>query len=122
MIITYQEEITIDQLWEAVWGCDGAGLTYWANKVRTIDGKDIDFWVKNSDGEFVANPQDFKIHNYYDKRWHNVTLNDLVEGYRLAKSHDQKHCFTFDLDIEDPDACFGDMIIQYAIFGELRFG
>jgi hypothetical protein len=122
MIITLTEEITVEQLWEAVWGCDGAGLTYWSDKVRKLNGHGIDLWVRNADGELVVNPQGFKVYDHIENKWHAITLENLAEGYKLAKTANQKHCFQYDLDIDDYDACFGDMVIQYAIFGKLVYG
>lgn len=122
MEITVKQEITLEKLWGAVWGCDGAGMVYWSDKVRKPNGHDIDLWIKNSEGEYVENPQDFKVHDHIENKWHKVTLNDLAKGYISAKLAGQGHCGNMDLDIEDYDACFGDMVIQYAIFGELVYG
>lgn len=122
MIIEIREQVSEELLWESVWGSDGAGLTYWANKVRTANGDDIDFWKKDAKGHFVANVQPFKIHNYLEGKWYHLNINDLARGYKKAREAHQTHCGHFSINIEDADACFGDMVIQYAIYGELVYG
>jgi hypothetical protein len=120
--ITITKEITKEELWEAVWGCDGTGLTYWADYIRKTNGKDLNLFKKDSEGIYQPNPQAFKIHDYQESRWHQVNLKDLARGFKLAKEAEQTHCGGHQLDIEDADACFGDMVIQYAIFGKLVYG
>jgi len=118
MEITIKKEITIEQLWESVWGCDGKGMTFWSNKVRKLNGHDIDLWHR----DWTPNPQNFKVFDYIENKWHAITLDKLVIGYEKALTEEQTHCGGYSLDIEDPDACFGDMVIQYAIFGKLIYG
>lgn len=122
MEITITKKITIDQLWEAVWGCDGAGMIYWSDKVRKFNGHDIDLWIKNDSGDYLPNAQNFKVHDHIKNKWHKLTLEDLANGYEKALNEEQTHCGGYSLDVNDPDACFGDMVIQYAIFGELTYG
>lgn len=117
--ITIYTEISINDLWEAVWGSDGMGMTYWSSQVRKPDGTDIDLWVMP---DYEPNPQDFKVYDDEQEKWHTVRLEDLCNGYLLALKSGQNHCGGYTLDLEDPDACFGDMVIQYAIFGELTYG
>jgi hypothetical protein len=117
--ITLTIEISMNDLWDAVWGSDGAGMTYWSSQVRKPDGSDIDLWVMP---DYEPNPQDFKVYDDEEEKWHLVTLEQLAKGYQLALTSGQKHCGGYPLDLEDHDACFGDMVIQYAIFGELTYG
>ena len=117
--ITISVEISMNELWEAVWGSDGGGMTYWSSKVRKPDGKDIDLWIMP---DYEPNPQDFKVYDDEQEKWHTITLEQLAKGYQLALNSGQKHCGGYALDMEDPDACFGDLVIQYAIFGELTYG
>lgn len=116
--MTATKTFTVGQLWEAVFGSDGAGMTYWAPKIRRTSGQGISLWTKN----WEPNPQDFKVWDIEEGKWHFVTLEDLRTGYEKAMSAGQTHCFGHPLNMEDPDACFGDMVIQYAIFGELVYG
>ena len=119
--LTITKTFTVGELWEAVWGADGAGMVYWCPKIRKPNGEDIELW-KEQDGELVANPQDVKIYDAEEGKTHVVTVEDLRRGYELALKAGQTHCGSHALDPEDYDACFGDMIIQYAIFGKLIYG
>lgn len=119
--VSVTKEFTVEELWEAVFGCDGAGMVYWSPKIRKQNGHGIDLWKKEN-GELKANPQNFKVWDIYEEKWHFVTVEDLRLGFEKALAKGQTHCGSYPLDIEDADACFGDMIIQYAIFGELVYG
>ena len=112
-------EVSLNELWEAIWGSDGAGMGYWASKVRKPDGKGISLWTKP---DYEPNPQDFMLWDDYEEKWHTITLDQLAKGYQLALSAGQTHCGNYPLDLEDPDACFGDLVCQYAIFGEITYG
>lgn len=111
--------VSYNELWEAVWGSDGMGMTYWSSKIRKPDGSNIDLW----NDDWTPNPQDFKVYDDYEEKWHTVTLADLAKGYEIALTQNLTHCGTSSVaDLEDADACTGDVIIQLAIFGEVTYG
>jgi hypothetical protein len=93
------------------------GLQRSASKTDT----GIDLWT-TVDGELQPNPQDFKIWDSEENKWHFVTVEDLRTGFEKALIAGQTHCGGYPLDLEDYDACFCDMVMQYAIFGELVYG
>ena len=120
---TITKEISYNDLWDALWGSDGTGSP-WCSKIRKPDGSDIDLWVKG-EGEhsLVANPQDMKVYDRYEEKWHIVTLDQLADAYRKIAEQKVMHCGTYEVaNLEDPDACTGDFILQYAVFGELVYG
>ena len=119
--LTVSKTFTVDQLWEAVWGCDGAGMYYWCRKLRKPNYQGIDLWLKK-DGKIVPNPQPVRVYDSIGEKSYVVEIEDMRRGYELAIKAGQTHCGGYPLDTEDYDACFGDMIIQYAIFGELTYG
>lgn len=119
--LTVSKTFTVDQLWEAVWGCDGAGMYYWCRKLRKPNYQGIDLWLKK-DGKIVPNPQPVRVYDSIGEKSHVVEVEDMRRGYELAIKAGQTHCGGYPLDTEDYDGCFGDMIIQYAIFGELVYG
>ena len=118
--LTVSKSFTVSELWEAVWGCDGAGMTYWCRKIRTPNYKSIDLWIMEGK-EIKPNPQAVRIYDNIGEKSYVVEVEDLRRGYELAIKAGQTHCGSYPLDTEDYDACFGDMIIQYAIFGELTY-
>ncbi len=111
------KEISYAELWSAVWGSE---TTSWFTSVRKPDGKGIDLWTKP---DFEPNPQDFRLYDAEQDEWHLVTLADLARGYQLAYEQQTTHCGNcLVADLDDPDACSGDYILQLAIFGELIYG
>jgi hypothetical protein len=116
----YKIETTVDinELWEAVWGSDGIGMD-WCSAVRTIDKKGIKLWTD----DFEPNPQDFRVYDQYEEKWIDITLEQLVKGYQQALQEKATHCGDYLVaNLDDPDACTGDILLQYAAFGELIYG
>jgi hypothetical protein len=56
------------------------------------------------------------------EEWHDVSLKQLANGYARALNNGVKHCGGYALDTEDPDSCFGDIVLQHAVFGEMIYG
>jgi hypothetical protein len=117
--------IDMSELWEAVWGSDGAGIIYWCEMIRDANKGSIDLWVNNEAGELVGNPQDFMLQSYDESdgevTWHSITLRQLADAYGKALSAGETHCGE-SLSMADADACFGDIVLQYACFGEMLYG
>lgn len=116
--ITITIDVNTHDLWSAVWTSDGSGSAYWCSKIRTIDGKGIDLWTDDLD----PNPQDFTIYDHEQDEWHDISLVQLANGYAKALSTGCNHCGDYPLDLNDPDACFGDIVLQHAVFGEMIYG
>lgn len=114
------KKITYVDLWEAIWSADGIGLD-WIAKIRQADGESISLWTEDAEGNLVGNPQDMRILDIEGK-WHDVSLQQLADGYRLAQAQSLGHCFGYPLDVNDPDGCFGYLVLQLAIYGELVYG
>jgi hypothetical protein len=119
--LTVSKTFTVNELWEAVWGCDGAGMYYWCRKLRKPNYQGIDLW-KKEDGKLVPNPQAVRIYDSIGEKSYVVEVEDLRRGYELAIKAGQTHCGGYQLDTQDYDGCFGDMVVQYAIFSELTYG
>lgn len=117
---TVTKEISYADLWEALFGSDGSGMTYWCDKIRQADGKGIDLYT---DKGTKPNPQDFKVHDYHEDQWHTVTLEDLAEAFRHAERENLTHCGSYAItDLEQADACNGDVLIQLAIWKDVIYG
>jgi len=122
MTVTKTVTFTVGELWEAVFGSDGAGMVHWSNEIRNENGLDIDLWIDLDNGESVTNPQNFRVYEDEEEKWHDVSLEQLRIGFEKAMIENATHCGGHTLDLEDNDACFGDIVIQYAVFGELIYG
>lgn len=115
---TVSKEISYADVWEAMWGSEGSG-SQWASKIRKPDGSDISLW----DNEFKPMPQPFKVYDIEEEKWHQVTLEDIAEAYRIADKEHLTHCGRYVVtNFDDPDECTGDILLQLAVFGELTYG
>jgi hypothetical protein len=115
-----ETKVSMEDLWTAIWGSEGTGITYWASKIRNLDDSGISLWTKP---DWEPNPQDFKLYDFQGEEWHTITLADLEAGYKLALNQGLTHCGKCAVaDLEDSDACTGDIIIQLAIFGDVVYG
>jgi len=107
---TYEESA----IWEALTGSDFAGLNYWISEM------DCD-WEQ----QFAPFPvthldqQDKEVTTI-------VTKEMIIAGFTKAIQADYKHCNGITLfygeDGDDYDACFADIVLQCAIFGDVIFG
>jgi hypothetical protein len=113
---------TVGELWEAVFGSDGAGMVHWSSQIRNENGQDIDLWIDLESGESVTNPQNFRVYEDEEEKWHDVSLEQLRMGFEKAMIDNATHCGGYPLKLDDYDACFGDTVIQYAVFGEMIYG
>ena len=120
--MTVSVTFTVGELWEAVFGTDGAGMVHWSSKIRNENGEDIDLWTTDTNGESVTNPQNFRVYEDEEEKWHDVSLEQLRIGFEKAMINNSTHCGGYPLKLDDYDACFGDVVIQYAVFGELIYG
>ena len=110
--------VNINDIWEALWGSDGIGME-WVSHVRTAKGEGIKFWDEN----WTPLPQPFRVYDIEERKWHDVSLEDLVKAYQIALDNKAMHCGDcLVADLDDPDACTGDILLQYAVFGELIYG
>lgn len=114
------QEITIDTIWEAVWCTDGTGIVYWAPKIRNAAGRGIHLWRRDENNRLAPDPQHFRLYDSVEQVWREVSLEMLEKGYRSAIANRERHC-GYLLDIEDCDECFGDIVLQHALFGEVIY-
>jgi hypothetical protein len=115
-----QVDVNIKDVWEMMWGCDGAGFAYWVSKVRRLDDGSFSPWVLDEAGNLKPNPQNFIVYTEEDDDWHTITLEKIAKGYAQARAEGVTHCSGCNID--DADACVEDIILQYAAFGEMVYG
>ena len=122
MLIETRVDVDIAKAWDAVWGNDGQGFSYWVGAVRGRDGGDFHAYL-NTDAdvsEWRANPQDFRLYDREEDKWHNVSMYALAKAWVDTRNSGLTHCGGCSLD--DGDACTEDYFLQYAVFGELVYG
>jgi hypothetical protein len=112
MLITYQVEVDVNDVWEKMMGGSSG---YWADDFKRPDDGVVDWYVGT---EYEPNPQDFRV--LADGAWHTVTVRSIAEAYVKLKQDSWTHCGGYS--VEDNDACVGDAILQVAAFGEFVYG
>ena len=99
-------------VWNALVGSDFVGLSHW------IESLDCDWEKKYEEFPVTHLSQDDETSVTTI-----VTSGMIVDGFKKAVIEDETHCGGCRIsDLENPDSCFADVILQYAIFGELVFG
>lgn len=112
----------IDVIMSAAIG--GGGIFHWCDGVRTKR-----FLRGESISECLSNGDSLYLHEFEGKE-HELTINKLMTGIRMCIEDPDIPYDIIDIDIESGkdvldtgmiDAVVADIIIQYALFGELRF-
>jgi len=110
-MITLARNFNEAELWEAIVGCDFTTSRYWVSSFN-LDWEDewssfpVTHLSKEDEGEQVTTT---------------VTKEMLLSGLEKMLNAKQTHCGSYPMDYEDYDACFGDFVLQYAIFGEMIY-
>ena len=103
-------------LWEATLGGGWEYMPWWIELKYGVGG----FWDRIGDGTFVLTFQDPDEVgcNEVSKT---ITIDDLAKAYSIALTEGYEHCGSA-WDLEDPDACVSDGLLQLAFFGEITYG
>jgi hypothetical protein len=119
MSSTIQESMTFDvsltfkteEVWEAVTGSGFAHTKYWVNFVE------LDTWRR---------PCAITITHDTEEGGQSVTVIEparLFEAFGELVKANWTHCGSYSLaDLENQDACHGDLVLQQAIFRKIIFG
>ena len=117
--ISLSVDVNVSDVFKAV--LEGR-ISYWANELSlTPDLSNADIWDNNK----VADITISYYENDYDE---NSLLTKTITPEQLCKSYldlllkGQSHCGDYRLNAEDYDSCFGDLVIQNAMFGEIVYG
>lgn len=111
--------VNVSELFMAVMG---GRISYWANELSlTPDLSNADIWDNNK----VADITISYYENDYDENSltiKTITPEQLCKAYLDLLIAGYTHCGGYRLNAEDYDSCLGDLVIQYALFGEIKFG
>jgi hypothetical protein len=117
-MVSVPTNVTVNMcdLWENMLG---GGYFYheWFSDFRELDS---DNPLEGYDDDNNPKPQNFRVWEHDEMKWHNVTLDKLARGYVKLKTDGWTHCGGHHIDEED--ACTGAAILQQAIFGEQVYG
>lgn len=103
-------------LWEATFG-GGWEYSEWWIKLEYPDGAD---WNIIGTGEFTLTACDPDDPDE-PPTTKTLTIEDLAKAYSVALRETYQHCGGV-WNLEDPDACVSDGLLQLAFFGEITYG
>lgn len=118
--VTRKLKIKKEDIDDIMVGALEGGITYWANKAEVV-GEYLGEFASDQ----ISRGGTLRIHDSYDKKWHELTLKKLLNGIRNwytdgLDRHGVVQCDgTFDCC--NVDSVVADSIIQYAIFGEIIY-
>ena len=105
----------IDYLLDSALG--GSGIWYWANDSMIVrkshsDGLEPPVDVQS---EALTRGYNLRIREADNKTWHVLTLRKMLKGIGMALEAGE-------LDISNHDGPQADLVVQYALFGEVVYG
>lgn len=99
-------------IWDAVVGCDFAGMKYW------VQSLEMDTWQEPCDLTLEHLPQDGE-----ELTTTVITPDQLSDAFAVLVSKGWTHCGGYSIaELDEADACLADLVIQQAIFGEQVYG
>lgn len=105
-----------ERLWSETFGSGWEGLTPWLVQYRYINGN----WEK-ADAFFLK----YEVYDSNDDVIGTSTKRllpqDIFNAWLMLVVKSYSHCFCHIGDLDSFDACAGDMILQQAVFGEVKF-
>lgn len=104
------------KLWQAVWGAPTR--PFWVTRVDSVGEDDV--FVEGT--AWQATPRVFCVHDLDGQESNWVSVRDLCMAYAKAVVEGVRHCGKSPFDYNDPDACFGEDLLQYAIYDKLVWG
>lgn len=113
---TIEIEVSNYALWEAVFGSDLYGAGPWWQRLIYHGDADyetiglVEVWVDDPDDE----EQVLKV---------KVGIDDLIKALQIVYQKGTTHCGgIFVGNLDDPDSCTADYLLQIAIFGDVIYG
>lgn len=103
-------EIDTEEFWEAM---TGSGFSNCQDFLTGIEGESLR----------TPSPLNFTHLNKDDNGESEtyLTIEQMKNAYIKALINGESHCGE-SLNLDDPDACFAYIVLQYAIYGEVVFG
>jgi len=119
-VVTTKIPVTIDfyidaeTLWQAIWGAPKQ--PFWIDTVLDSETGEQAF-VEGT--EWQSKPRDFIVVDLDGEASDPITIEHLAKTYVRAIQRQDRHCGSYKYDYNDPDACFGELLLQQAVYGNL---
>lgn len=122
--VVFQVAVTQQDIDDIMCGALEGGITYWCDSARVVGGKYLGKYAS----EQISRGGQLKLHDCEEDEEHILTKEMFLEG--LKKYFENPHPYDITegtreglkLDTCQADATVCDMIIQYALFGEVIYG
>ena len=114
--ITLTKTINADELFGAVIGSDFYGCTDFIVP-RSLDYDETKYTITLK----YFDTDNLDENGYWKERTKTLTLKKLANAFNELLNNNQTHCSGHSLDVNDYDACFAYLVLQQAIYGELKF-
>ena len=117
IMVTRKLKITDTDIEDIMSSALEGGVNYWVERITRPDGKHGEFW----DQELTQGTGEITL--YADGEPHRLTKYHFLTGLTKYLENPKYDCFYQDgIDPGNIDAECADMIVQYALFGELVYG
>ena len=103
--------IDTNEFWDAFTSSEFADCQ---DFIKGIEGEDLRFPLPLNFIHITEN-DNTEVETY-------LTVEQLKEAYAKAITNNETHCGGESLDMDDPDACFTNTVLQYALYGKVVFG
>lgn len=96
------------------------GITYWCNKVDVVENEYYGEYAH----EQISRGGSLRIHDYEEGESYILTLDGFIKGVALAleDGYGEDWIANGAIDAGQIDAIAADVIVQFAIFGEVIYG
>ena len=95
------------------------GITYWCGKAEVVDE-----YLGEYASDQISRGGSLKLYDIEDGTVFELTLEKFLNGLRLWVENIRSFALAFAnrLEIDEIDAVSADVIVQYALFGEIVYG
>ena len=112
-MVTINIAVDDNELWSEVFGSGFEGESHWIERIDFVEGD----WT--TAGKVVIHADDYEGNTQVVP----ITVDDLGKALQELIKRNSKHCggYLINATFDDWDACVGDMILQYAVWGNLVY-
>jgi hypothetical protein len=112
------KEYDESKIWDALVGSDFVGCQ---DFIATMSCDWEDKWAPFPITYYLTDKRNKE--GYYEEETRIFTKAQIFAGFKKAVQSDSRHCGGHSIDdLEDYDACFAYIVLQFAIYGEVLFG
>ena len=113
LTLTTKTTINLNELFDVIIGSDFANCHFIVPRTVVVDtynqAVSLKFWKDDIYGSGTSR----------ESRRYTLTFKELVTAYTKLLQENKTHCGDYSFaDLDSPDSCFAEYILQYALFGK----